>query len=112
PWLHVQTAVEHRSALKNIRITGNPIIPRGVSLVERDRLEGWLCAGGRLPPRISVKEPRDRQQDFYGVMYDEDGQPIRQQNQVPDWTAPEAFSWDDSIRPLLQRLEPGLYRSC
>jgi tetratricopeptide (TPR) repeat protein len=99
PWLHVQTAVEHRSVLRNVRITGQPIIPREVPLVERDRLEGWLCAGGRLPPRISLKEPRDRQQDYYGVTYDEDGQPIRQQNQTPDWIA--------SAGELTGRLDPA-----
>src|SRR5262245_25151461 len=87
PWLMVQTAVEHRSAMKNIRITGKPVIPREVQRVERDRLDGWSCWNGKLPHRISVTEPNDRQREYYGVMYDDDGQPIRQQNPVPDWTA-------------------------
>ena len=130
PWFHLSASAEQRPAFRNFKLTGKPNVPREVRLIEGDRLEGWACPGGRLPPRISVKEPPDRNQNYYGAMYDEDGQPIRQPNPTPDWAVadgvlagrldPAASQWAPSRlnyqRPILAgervryqfRYRPGL----
>ncbi len=86
PWLFFQTLGNGRPAIRNLRLTGQPTIPRELALLDRDRLEGWVAFGGRLPPRLSLKEPVNPRQ--YNEYYDPyDGTPRSAVLPVYDWTA-------------------------
>jgi tetratricopeptide (TPR) repeat protein len=58
PWLHL-TAYDHRRVVyRNLKLIGEPKIPREVALISGDRLEGWnTTQGDRLAPQLSLREP-------------------------------------------------------
>ncbi len=41
PWICLRSADESRPLFRNLKLTGNPVIPRSVSLVEGNSLRGW-----------------------------------------------------------------------
>ena len=42
PWLGVKASVGYATYYSNLRIIGNPVIPREVRLIEDQRLRGWI----------------------------------------------------------------------
>jgi|GEM_PF-860831 tetratricopeptide (TPR) repeat protein len=42
PWIGLRTIADHDPAFRNLRITGDPVIPREVQLVSGNTLRGWL----------------------------------------------------------------------
>jgi Tol biopolymer transport system component len=44
PWIGLRCFNDRRPVFRNLRITGKPVIPREVRLIEGDRLCGWLAA--------------------------------------------------------------------
>ncbi|WP_373650417.1 DUF1583 domain-containing protein [Schlesneria sp. DSM 10557] len=79
PFLFLFGSSEWNSAMTNLKITGNPVIPRQVTLIEKDSLLGW-------------------DSDFYGetrpfrhpdhVMEGNNGEPLAKITD-PDWSARE-----------------------
>ncbi|HJT31031.1 MAG TPA: DUF1583 domain-containing protein, partial [Pirellulales bacterium] len=55
PWLAIYTNRERRSVFRNLRLSGRPEIPRQVSLLQADRLDGWLSNfyNESQPPRLA-----------------------------------------------------------
>ena len=53
PWLFVHCDKVWMTALQNLKITGNPVIPREIALVKGDNLLGWVTEfyGERQPNR-------------------------------------------------------------
>ena len=47
PWLMLATRGERTTAYRNFKITGDPQIPREVTLFAQDRMEGWGTPGSR-----------------------------------------------------------------
>jgi len=47
------------SAFRNLRITGDPVIPREVRLVDGDRMEGWVSSfyNESQPPSLTLGQP-------------------------------------------------------
>ncbi len=60
PWLHLFVKQERVSTIRNLRLTGNLAVPREVTLIEADRLDGWMCRyfNERVPSRLAPKEPK------------------------------------------------------
>lgn len=44
PWLALQTRGDRRPMFRNLRLTGNPVVPREVRLADGDSLRGWFSA--------------------------------------------------------------------
>ena len=67
PWLDLFSSRERRTAFRNVRITGKPVVPRRVELVKGDRLDGWLAQfyNESQPARIYKGEPNDRSGGYY-----------------------------------------------
>lgn len=63
PFVALTAWAAWQTAFKNPTITGEPIIPREVSLVSGDRLDGWVTSffNESQPPRVSIGKP-----DRYG----------------------------------------------
>jgi len=62
PWLLLFAERPRITAFKNLKITGDPVIPREVKLVSGDRMDGWNSTnyGEQQPPRRLMKQtPRD-----------------------------------------------------
>lgn len=61
PWLYLYAHLPRHTAFRNLRLTGNPIIPREVPLTYGDRLEGWISTyyNERQPPRRSRLDRAD-----------------------------------------------------
>lgn len=59
PWLHL-AAHDHRwSNFRNLKLSGEPTIPREVRLITADRMEGWAGNSWEaLPTRLISREPR------------------------------------------------------
>lgn len=59
PWLVLHTGRAQRTAFKNFRIAGQPVVPREVRLVEGDRLEGWVSNfySESQPARRTIGQP-------------------------------------------------------
>jgi Tol biopolymer transport system component len=56
PWIGLQAFGDHRPLFRNLTITGSPVIPREVHLVQDDAMRGWharFCGEG-LPPFIAA----------------------------------------------------------
>ncbi len=53
PWLGLSTRAPRQTAWRNISLSGNPTIPRQVTLSQGDRLEGWSASfyNETQPPR-------------------------------------------------------------
>lgn len=61
PWLHLVCYDHRRTNFRKLRLTGEPVIPREVKLVEGERMEGWLSpASDPLPKRLAQREPVSR----------------------------------------------------
>ncbi len=56
PWLALLGRSTRRTAWRNLHLTGSPVVPQQVTLVEGDHLEGWLSPLYResLPRQIQV----------------------------------------------------------
>ena len=59
PWLHLVALDHRRVVLRRLKISGQPVVPREVRLIDGDRFDGW---GGtqyydRLPKRLTLREP-------------------------------------------------------
>ncbi|MEE8450364.1 MAG: DUF1583 domain-containing protein, partial [Thermoguttaceae bacterium] len=56
PWLALMASAARQAVWCNLRITGNPEIPRQVDMVQEGRLDGWssLLYGEGLPTRLKV----------------------------------------------------------
>jgi hypothetical protein len=61
PWLHLQALSLRQPALRNLRLSGAPTIPREVALLDADRLEGWNARFYResMPARLQKSEATD-----------------------------------------------------
>ncbi|AMV19156.1 DUF1583 domain-containing protein [Planctomyces sp. SH-PL14] len=58
PWLLLGALDQRRAALRNLRLTGEPKVPREVRLVEGNRFDGWSAPQGeKIEPRLSLREP-------------------------------------------------------
>ena len=44
PWLGVKASSGYTTSYRNLRITGNPVIPRQVRLIEDRRMRGWITS--------------------------------------------------------------------
>ena len=60
PWLALYTGRAQRTGYRNFQLTGQPVIPREVRLMDGDRLEGWLSNfySESQPPRRTVGQPQ------------------------------------------------------
>jgi tetratricopeptide (TPR) repeat protein len=71
PWLEVHAKEERQPALRNFRLTGQPVIPREVKLIDGDRLDGWNAQfyDEKMPTRMKSAEPpsteETRSQPYY-----------------------------------------------
>lgn len=88
PWLGLFTNRERQTFFRNFSFKGTPQIPREVSLVQVDRLEGWISNfyNESQPPRLTLGQNQRQYQ------YDEDGNAIP----VPQVTRdknPDAYDW-------------------
>lgn len=109
PWLLLYTDRTRVTAFKNLRITGEPVIPRDVALVSEDRLDGWNTSfyGERQPrKRLMARTPRDENDQ---ITYEQRSEPADF-----DWSAKDgvlhgraltqlpadAQSWMSYHRPL------------
>lgn len=58
PWLLLGALDQRRAALRNLRLSGEPKVPREVPLVEGNRFDGWSAPQGeKIEPRLSLREP-------------------------------------------------------
>src|SRR6185437_8351021 len=64
PWLALFCSRERQSTFRDIRVTGEPTIPRAVALTHGDRLEGWVSNffGQSQPPRRSLADGDSRRE--------------------------------------------------
>jgi hypothetical protein len=55
PWVGLFTYRDRHSVWKNIAISGDPVIPRELTLCQGDRLDGWISTfyGETQPPRLT-----------------------------------------------------------
>lgn len=94
PWLSLNAWHSWQTAFRNLRISGEPVIPREVPLSQGDRLEGWISTfyNETQPPRLSVG-----QRDAYG----REIVTVRDPN-------PEAYDWAGHEGLILGRRVSGL----
>ncbi len=62
PWITLFTTYDKIATFRNPRITGNPVIPREVTLLGNDSMEGWSCLGfgdRRHSPRLMAEKVTD-----------------------------------------------------
>lgn len=62
PWLFLHTEGSRISAFRNVRISGDAVIPPSVSLIDGDRMDGWNCSffGDSQPRRrLMAETPKD-----------------------------------------------------
>ena len=85
PWVYLAAPSGSQFKVKNVRIHGQPVVPREVRLVDGERFDGWSAAtfGERLPKRLTKDEPRP-DYEYYDPF---DGGSARQREPAPDWTA-------------------------
>lgn len=68
PWLALTTSRERHTVWKNLKLTGEPVIPREVVLSQGNRLDGWVANhhGGNMAPfRNTQPDPNE----YYGRGY-------------------------------------------
>ncbi len=69
PWLLLYTDRPRVTAFKNLKITGNPVIPREVKLISGDRMDGWNASNyyEQQPPKRQIAQAAqiDRDPDVY-----------------------------------------------
>jgi hypothetical protein len=67
PWLGLRSFGDRRPLFRNLKITGDPVIPREVRLADGDQLRGWLSGffgetqppfGGPAPSQESATAPQ------------------------------------------------------
>src|SRR5690606_30094608 len=41
PWLHFNTDSPRQAAFRNLKLTGEPVVPEQIELISNNRMEGW-----------------------------------------------------------------------
>jgi Flp pilus assembly protein TadD len=108
PWLLLYTDRPRVTAFKNLRITGDPVIPREVKLIAGDRMDGWNSSNfyeQQPPKRLMAYTPTDENDQYryerrnIPTKFDwlaKDNQLIGEAQDLPD----DAQSWIYYHRPL------------
>jgi predicted Zn-dependent protease len=66
PWLNLMVPFSRRSAFRNPRFSGSPIIPREISLIDGNRMDGWLTSyfNETQPRRRLLAEPESEDENI------------------------------------------------
>ena len=67
PWLVLTTDVTRLTSFRNLQFEGSPVIPRSVSLLAADRMDGWNCSAfGESQPqkRLAKVNPSGEDDPF------------------------------------------------
>jgi len=111
PWITLYSHYTRATTFRNPRFTGNPVIPREVSLVDGDRMDGWNTSFfGTTQPRrrlMAVKPANENDQNAYAQRNEpsEFGWQVKDGLLVgrADAENPKSRSWAYYHRPLLDQ---------
>ncbi|HEY2412465.1 MAG TPA: DUF1583 domain-containing protein [Pirellulaceae bacterium] len=106
PWLHLQAQSDRAPAMKNLQLTGKPIVPSEVKLIEGDQLDGWNAGfyNENLPQRLRKTEPATDAASERGPYY---GYNAAGDYVLIDPNAPKVIDWQAAAGVLEGRSDPN-----
>lgn len=133
PWLHLVALDHRRVAMRRLKLSGQPVVPREVRLVDGNRFEGWAAAQyyDKLPNRLTQREPAKklapnesapsvdpRPDSWYadqGVLHGRRGEIVNDRNQSRLWyhrplRSGETLSYEFFYEPGKTHVHPCLDR--